>query len=147
VPAVRVTLPLPAGAASSVVHDHFWLQRLVYYVGVAARTTAASYVHVSTALLAIARLLERASRATRHHISLVWIRHVIVLLLAECLAAVRRHRSSRRAVDHAAAVARRVRQGVVSCTLIVHRLVLRSSEAAVDALANDLVERAAHLLL
>lgn len=136
---------LPARAASSVIHDHFRLQRLVYHVGVAA-WPAASDVHVSTALLAVSRLLECTAGATWHHIGLVRIRHVIVFLLAKSLATVRGHRPSRRAIDHAAAVAG-IRQRVIGRALIVHRLILSSSETTVDALANHLVERAAHLLL
>lgn len=105
---------------------------------------AATYVDVSGALLAVSRVLECTTSG--HHIGLVWIRHVIVFLLAERLAAVRRHRPPRGAVDHSAAVAG-IRQRVVGRALIVHRLVLRSSETAMDALADHLIERAAHLLL
>ena len=75
-----------------LVHDHSWLQRLVYHVSVAAGT--ASHVHVCS-LLAVAtnlRLLETAWVASHHHVALVVrIRHVIVLLFADSFAAVRSH--------------------------------------------------------
>ena len=109
-----------------------------------AAWAAATYVDVSGALLAVSTVLECATPG--HHIGLVWIRHIIVFLLAECLTTVGRHRSPRGTVDHSAAVAC-IRERVVGRTLIVHRLVLRSTETAMDALAYHLVERAAHLLL
>jgi hypothetical protein len=93
------SLPVLASGGSSssygrviVVHDHFWLQRLVYHVSIA--TGAASHVHVCS-LLAVAtnlRLLETARIASHHHVALVVrIRHVIVLLFADSFAAVRSH--------------------------------------------------------
>lgn len=106
-------------------------------------TGVASAAHVYSALLpsvARYRLLEGT------HVSLIRVRHIVVLLLTQCFATVRSHGPSRGAGDHATRITR-VRKRVVASSLVVQCLVLRCSEPAVDALANDLVEAASHLLL
>lgn len=118
-------------------------------MGVAAGP-AASYMHIR-ALLAVAAhllLLEAAARiAAHHHVGLVVrVRHVVRLLLGDGLAAVRCDWSARRAVDHAAGVAR-TRQRVICATLVMHGLILRRLEAGVNTLRHHLIERAADLLL
>lgn len=143
---VRVALAhLAARSASSVVHYHFWFQGLVDNVSIAAWASSA-YVNVSTTLLTVTRLLEGAARATRHHVGVMWVRHVVVLLLAEGLAAVGGHGSTRGAIDNATAIAG-IGQRMITCTLIVHCLILGCSEASVDTLADHLIKGASHLLL
>lgn len=146
-PTMGVALPiLAARAASCIIHNHLRFERLVDDVGVAAGS-ATAYVDVSCALLTVSVLLKCAARATsRHHVGLVRVRHVIVFLLSESLAAVRRDGPARGAIDHATTVAG-VGQRVIGCTLIVHRFILGSSEASMNTLAYNLIKRAAHLLL